>query len=90
MCDAWICESDVSKWHRRLLAAAKRKLEPGFIGQDDYVDKIQKQLDAQGAQNDKTPSNSTNSTDSLATNIESHANHGANNYLRNATAHSKG
>ena len=44
MCDAWICSEDQPKWGRRLLAAAKRKLEPGFAGQNDYVEKVQKEL----------------------------------------------
>lgn len=36
MCDARICEADQSKWGRRLLAAAKRKLEPGYQGLPNY------------------------------------------------------
>lgn len=38
MCDAWICLDDQSKWTRRLLAAAKRKLEPGYRGLPNYED----------------------------------------------------
>lgn len=40
MCDAWICEQDQSKWARRIKAAIKRKLEPGFRGDPAYTDKI--------------------------------------------------
>lgn len=32
LCDAWICDDDLSKWGRRTLAAIKRKLEPGYKG----------------------------------------------------------
>lgn len=36
MCDAWICSEDQNKWTRRLLAAAKRKLESGYTGLQNY------------------------------------------------------
>lgn len=36
LCDAWICEDDAGKWGRRLLAAAKRKLEFGYKGLPNY------------------------------------------------------
>jgi len=36
MCDAFICEEDQSKWTRRILAAAKRKLEFGYKGLHNY------------------------------------------------------
>ncbi len=36
LCDAWICEQDMNRWGRRLLAAAKRKLEPGYQGVPNY------------------------------------------------------
>ena len=45
LCDAWICTSDQSKWSRRLLAASKRKLEPGYKGQKDYIAQVQKQAE---------------------------------------------
>lgn len=38
MCDAWICQYDLNKWGRRIKAAIKRKLEPGYKGLDNYVD----------------------------------------------------
>jgi hypothetical protein len=38
LCDAWICEQDTSRWGRRLLAAAKRKLEPAYKGLPNYVE----------------------------------------------------
>jgi hypothetical protein len=44
LCDAFICEADQSNWARRLLAAAKRRLEPDYFGQPDYVEKIQEQI----------------------------------------------
>lgn len=36
MCDAWICEADNNKWGRRIKAAIKRKLEPGYKGLPNY------------------------------------------------------
>ena len=47
LCDAWICVACQPRWDRRLLAAAKRKLEPDFFGQKDYVEKIQEQIAAE-------------------------------------------
>lgn len=41
MCDAWICNPCVSRWDRRIKAAIKRKLEPGYNGQPDYVEKME-------------------------------------------------
>lgn len=43
LCDAWICTQDRAKWGRRLLAAAKRKLEPGYHGVPNYEDLVQNQ-----------------------------------------------
>lgn len=43
LCDAWICQADSNKWIRRLKAAAKRKLEPGYTGLPDYEDKVNEQ-----------------------------------------------
>lgn len=40
LCDAWICQADASKWGRRIEAALRRKLEPGFVGDPQYTDKI--------------------------------------------------
>jgi len=40
MCDAWICEEDSNRWDRRLRAAIKRKLEPGFSGDLTYNEKL--------------------------------------------------
>lgn len=40
LCDAWICQEDQGKWGRRIQAALKRKLEPGFRGDPTYTDKI--------------------------------------------------
>ena len=45
LCDAWVCDEDQSKWGRRLLAAAKRKLEFGYRGQNDYVEQAQAQVE---------------------------------------------
>jgi hypothetical protein len=36
MCDAWICMEDQNRWDRRLKAALKRKLEPGYVGLPNY------------------------------------------------------
>ena len=36
MCDAWICGPDNTRWDRRLRAAIKRKLEPGYKGLSNY------------------------------------------------------
>lgn len=38
MCDAWICAVDGNQWNRRLRAAIKRKLEPGYKGLENYED----------------------------------------------------
>lgn len=40
LCDAWICTECQSQWGRRIKAAIKRKLEPGFRGDPTYTDKI--------------------------------------------------
>jgi hypothetical protein len=42
MCDAWICQDDKDKWvTRRIPAAAKRMLEPGYKGQgQQYLDQL--------------------------------------------------
>lgn len=45
ICDAWICQPDQNNWVRRLQAAAKRKLEFGYRGDPDYVDKIKKEME---------------------------------------------
>lgn len=54
LCSAWICENDKSNWSRRLKAAIKRRLEPGYNGQKDYPEMIQKQLDSEGITNART------------------------------------
>lgn len=36
MCDAWICQNDLSKWGRRMKAAVLRRFEPGFKGDPTY------------------------------------------------------
>lgn len=41
MCDAWICQQDMNAWGRRLKAALKRKLEPGYRGLSDYENHVQ-------------------------------------------------
>lgn len=41
MCDAWICQDDLNRWDRRIKAAIKRKLEPGYKGLEDYVSVVQ-------------------------------------------------
>jgi len=52
LCDAWICDTDKSRWERRLKAAVKRKLEAGYKGFPNYVElaeealKKEKDLDA--------------------------------------------
>ena len=38
LCDAWICEADTSNWVRRIKAALKRKTEPGYKGQPNYLE----------------------------------------------------
>lgn len=37
-CDAWICKEDFGNWARRLVAAVKRKLEPGYSGETEGSD----------------------------------------------------
>lgn len=34
LCDSWICEADLGNWVRRIKAAIKRKLEPGYKGSE--------------------------------------------------------
>jgi len=51
MCDAWLCEQDVSKWGRRLLAAAKRKLEVGYMGLPNYEELAQEGLKNESSTN---------------------------------------
>ena len=53
LCDAWICHDDINKWGRRIQAALKRKLEPGYSGLDNYTELLQ------GAQYDSTSSQRT-------------------------------
>lgn len=36
LCDAWICTEDKDNWPRRIKAALKRKLEPGYKGLPNY------------------------------------------------------
>lgn len=43
LCDAFICEQDKSRWDRRLRAAAKRKLEFGYKGIDNYEQLIREE-----------------------------------------------
>lgn len=38
MCDAWICAECSSNWPKRLKAAIKRKLEPGYKGLENYTE----------------------------------------------------
>lgn len=45
LCDAWICASDSDKWTRRIQAAIKRQLEPGYQGRPDYVTVAQSELE---------------------------------------------
>jgi hypothetical protein len=52
MCDAWICTEDQSKWGRRLLAAAKRKLEGDYKGLPNYEEVVQ------GGTKNESPANS--------------------------------
>ena len=54
MCDAFICMEDQGKWTRRLLAAAKRKLEFGYKGLDNYEEV------AGGQKNESTSNSGTN------------------------------
>jgi len=42
LCDAWICEKDNNDWPRRLRAAVKRKLEPGYQGLANYEEVVAK------------------------------------------------
>jgi len=41
MCDSYICTKDNNRWDRRLIAAIKRKIEPGYTGLPDYEKNIQ-------------------------------------------------
>ena len=45
MCDAWICEKCSSDWIRRIKAALKRKLEPGYRGIPNYEEVVNKGVD---------------------------------------------
>jgi len=40
LCDAWICNECAPQWGRRIKAAVKRKLEPGFRGDPMYSEKL--------------------------------------------------
>lgn len=40
LCDAWICEADQNRWDRRIKAAIKRKLEPGYKGVANYEEVV--------------------------------------------------
>lgn len=40
LCDAWICQSDFSDLKRRAIAAAKRILEPGYVGDPNFTAKV--------------------------------------------------
>lgn len=51
MCDAFICDQDVSKWGRRLLAAAKHKFEPGYKGLENYEELAQEGLKNESSAN---------------------------------------
>ena len=42
LCDANICLTDQNNWIRRLSAAIKRKLEPGYKGDPNYQLKLEK------------------------------------------------
>jgi hypothetical protein len=42
LCDAYICEGCAGNWPRRIKAAFKRRLEPGFSGDVSYADTIDK------------------------------------------------
>ena len=44
LCDAWICEEDRYAIGRRVLAAAKRMLEPGFRGDPKYNEIVAQEL----------------------------------------------
>jgi hypothetical protein len=48
MCDAFICEQCSTNWPRRIKAAIKRKLEPGFKGDPQYTSKITEQGEWKG------------------------------------------
>jgi hypothetical protein len=43
LCDAFICEADRTAVARRIKAAAKRMLEPGYSGRKDYLEFAQKE-----------------------------------------------
>ena len=40
LCSAWICAECAPRWDRRIKAALKRRLEPGFNGDPTYADKL--------------------------------------------------
>jgi hypothetical protein len=46
MCDANICDADLSRWDRRLRAWAKKKLEPGFKDNLEYEKIIKDNVNA--------------------------------------------
>jgi hypothetical protein len=54
LCDAWICKTCLPNWSRRIKAAIKRQLEPGFVGQANYVDLIESQLKEQSNERART------------------------------------
>lgn len=40
LCDAWICTECSGNWPRRIKAAIKRKLEPGYSGHPHYEELV--------------------------------------------------
>lgn len=55
MCDAWICTECQSRWDRRLRAAVKRKMEPGYRGLHNY-----EELASGGHENEPSTDSGTN------------------------------
>jgi hypothetical protein len=55
LCDAWICDECNGNWPKRLKAAIKRKLEPGYQGQSDYIETQQGALDARARTDNNIP-----------------------------------
>lgn len=51
LCDAWICSGCKNNWPKRFKAMLKRRLEPGYSGEKDYVEKMEIEYERTRANN---------------------------------------
>jgi len=54
MCASWICQEDQNNWPRRIKAAIKHRLEPGYQGSSTYVEDIQEGLNSEQSAANRT------------------------------------